>query len=179
MTFICTASGNRFYFDPEEMFDQNPISLYDIAHSLSYICRFTGHTRFFYSVAHHSILAAQRVPEEARLHVLMHDAAEAYLGDVSRTLKKLIGPFYKEISARVDERIFNRCGVTQLFPGIMKEADDRMLVTEANQLMNQHDLTDWPHLRGIEPYPIVIEQVDPKVVREMFINLYYVYGGKP
>jgi uncharacterized protein len=59
----------------------------DIAHSLAQICRFTGHTKTFWSVAHHSLACYYVAPAEARRHCLLHDAAEAYLGDWARPVK--------------------------------------------------------------------------------------------
>lgn len=73
------------------------ITIDDIAHALSMQCRFNGHTRTFYSVAQHSLNCALAALEHhgvrdanALLAVLLHDAAEAYIGDIIRPYKKLI-----------------------------------------------------------------------------------------
>lgn len=69
------------------------IDIEDIAHSLGNICRFTGHTREFYSVAQHCVHVAERAHRFTggttdRLHALLHDAHEAYLNDLSAPIKR-------------------------------------------------------------------------------------------
>lgn len=71
------------------------IKLEDIANALSKICRFGGHIPQFYSVAQHSVIVAALAPEDRKFEALMHDAAEAYVGDMIKPLKNIIGiPFY-------------------------------------------------------------------------------------
>lgn len=84
MTFIQTYTGRRFY-----PLDPNPddVCIEDIAHALAMICRFNGHVREFYSVAEHSVHVSHLVPPEYALAGLLHDAAEAYIADVSRPVK--------------------------------------------------------------------------------------------
>ena len=83
--------------------DPYDIGIRDIAHALSNLGRFTGHSKRFYSVAQHSVIASNMVclhPEidyhMMQVCALLHDASEAYLGDVSSPLKQLL-PAYKEI----------------------------------------------------------------------------------
>ena len=70
------------------------VNIVDIAHSLAMQCRFTGHTKVFYSVAQHSVLVSKLLERRGCDHAtvlwgLMHDAAEAYLvGDVATPVKK-------------------------------------------------------------------------------------------
>src|ERR1051326_5301684 len=63
------------------------IDIVDIAHALSNQCRFTGHTRFFYSVAQHSCLVSDECANPHKLGGLLHDASEAYLSDIARPIK--------------------------------------------------------------------------------------------
>lgn len=72
-----------------DVFDPDDIALPDIAAGLAHTCRFGGHCRQYYSVAHHSLHVASELPDGApRLRAigLLHDAAEAYLGDIPRPL---------------------------------------------------------------------------------------------
>ncbi|MBM4346349.1 MAG: hypothetical protein FJ100_23485, partial [Deltaproteobacteria bacterium] len=96
---VCHNSGTRFHTASGVSFNlSNPkaedIRLTDIAHALSRIPRFGGHLDKHYSVANHSLVVL-RVFREARpqatareqLTALLHDAAEAYVGDVITPLK--------------------------------------------------------------------------------------------
>lgn len=65
--------------------DPETIRLDDIAHHLARIYRYTGGTEW--SVAAHSLCVAMLVPREFRLEALLHDAHEAYVGDVSSPMK--------------------------------------------------------------------------------------------
>src|SRR5574337_650832 len=143
---ILTASGHYFDFTKPE---GSRIEIEDIAHALSHLCRFTGHVREFYSVAQHSVIASLLVPEEDALHALLHDAAEAYIGDVSRPLKALI-PDYREIEAKVEAAVLAAFGLAPTMPASVKRADLVMLATEKRDLMH-HNGGGWKTLDGIQP----------------------------
>jgi 5'-deoxynucleotidase YfbR-like HD superfamily hydrolase len=131
---ILTFSGHYFdLMDPEH----SEIRVTDIAHALSHICRFTGHTREAYSVAQHSIYVSHLVLPELALQALLHDAAEAYIGDVSSPLKALL-PEYKLIEKRIEAAIFTRFGLPPQIDRLVKEADMVMLATERRDLMPQN-----------------------------------------
>jgi len=86
------------------------VSIQDIAHSLSNLCRYNGHSLRHYSVAEHSVLVAtyaqavlHKSPVEI-LHALLHDAGEAYTGDIATPMKEAVPalrPFLKKIDAVV------------------------------------------------------------------------------
>src|SRR5258708_39476115 len=61
----------------------------DIAHGLANICRYAGQCKRFYSVAEHSILVSQTA-KGFEYEALLHDAAEAFVGDISRPLKQML-----------------------------------------------------------------------------------------
>jgi hypothetical protein len=129
--WFITASGRRVHvLDP----DPSLIHVDDIAHALAHVCRFGGHVREFYSVAQHSVLVSELVPEEHALLGLMHDATEAYLGDVIRPLKRLL-PAYSEIEAIWEAAIAQRFGLPLDHPPSIKKADVVALVTERRDLV--------------------------------------------
>src|ERR1700674_199080 len=66
---------------------EEDVCIEDIAHSLSLLCRFTGHVKQFYSVGEHSVRVSYLCPPEYQLWGLLHDAGECYAGDVNRPLK--------------------------------------------------------------------------------------------
>lgn len=139
--WIVTASGRKFFpFDPRS----EDVDVRDIAHALARVCRFGGHTREFYSVAQHSVLVSHLVPDHLALHGLLHDAAEAYVGDVVRPLKAHM-PEYRQVEARVFDAIRERCGLVQLNVvdwSTIKLADNAMLLAERRDLMPPTD-RDW------------------------------------
>lgn len=79
-----TFSG--YQVDPLNLKDAD-IRLKDIAHSLALTNRFAGHSRIPISVAQHSIWVSKLCGWPYRKEGLLHDAAEAYLGDMTRPVK--------------------------------------------------------------------------------------------
>jgi 5'-deoxynucleotidase YfbR-like HD superfamily hydrolase len=170
-TEIATASGN--YFDLLKPAD-SVILIEDIAHALSNICRFTGQT-YFYSVAQHSVLVSMIVPPEHALAGLLHDAAEAYIGDVSSPLKALL-PDYRAIEARIEEAVLARFDVPTPLPPCVKHADLVALATEKRDLWE--DLPgQWDCLNGIDPLPYRIGTVPPSISYEMFMKRFLQITG--
>ncbi|RBP01076.1 hypothetical protein DFR50_15921 [Roseiarcus fermentans] len=132
---ILVRSGAYFDFLAPE---RSAFTLDDIAHGLSMVCRFAGQCAKFYSVAEHCVHVSRIVPAELALAGLMHDASEAFLGDVSRPLKTLL-PQYKAIERRVEAAIFARFGLPFPIPDAVKAADMAMLIAEQHQAMQNHD----------------------------------------
>ena len=151
MTWIQTYTGRKL-----DLANPNPddLDLDDIAHALSLICRFTGHVREFYSVAQHCVIVSSLVPPELALSALLHDATEAYIGDVSRPLKGLL-PEYRAIEARLWAAIAERFGVTEA-PEI-KLADNIALLWERRDLLGE-PVAPWAEehlLAGVPDYKCV------------------------
>ena len=160
MNWILTHTGKRFdLFEP----DVDMIDPRDIAHSLAHLCRFNGHTREFYSVAQHSCLVADLVPTEHKLAALLHDATEAYLGDMTRPLKEWM-PYYRGFEDVIWGRVCERFGLEIDLPASVRQADLIALATERRDMMPP-DPAIWDCLVGIEPAPERIRPWSPTEAR--------------
>ncbi|MFW7355994.1 MAG: hypothetical protein ACODTL_08615 [Brucella sp.] len=168
---IMLASGNWFdLLDPWS----SEFTIEDIAHGLANICRYAGQCSRFYSVAEHSIHVSESV-EEFKLEALLHDATEAFLGDITRPLKKLL-PQYQEIEKSVEDAIFARFGLEKSSKAVVKAADLRVLAAEQRQVMPAG--TDyWAAGSGVQRADIRIEFLSPSVARERFMASYTILTG--
>jgi 5'-deoxynucleotidase YfbR-like HD superfamily hydrolase len=130
-TMINTWSGGTFSFSSPNPED---IRIGDIAHALSLQCRFNGHVNDFYSVAEHSVLVSDILMRRTQnplsaLSGLLHDAAEAYIGDVVSPLKHLLTE-YLEYEKIVERCISARFGVPFPHSYLIREADKEALAHE-------------------------------------------------
>lgn len=134
---IETYTGTAFNVTAPTLDD---ISIVDIAHSLSLLCRFGGHTEHLYTVGQHSlnvmrVIEAAGFDERVQLKALLHDATEAYMIDLPRPIKVLM-PEYKELENRVAAVIYERFGLSDVgHDELIKAADDAVLGYEAVHLM--------------------------------------------
>lgn len=161
--FIQVYSGRQFWpMDPRS----NEISIVDIAHSLSMMCRFAGHCCNFYSVAEHSVHVARACSPGNRLWGLLHDASEAYLVDVPRPVKPFLGG-YAEAERRLQINIARRFGLFDTIPAEVHEMDTRILIDERRQNMAPGDYEGgWP---DGEPLGVKIECWPPERAKYEFL----------
>lgn len=166
--WIQTHSGRRF--NPTNPYP-NAIVIQDIAHALSMQCRFSGHTKKFYSVAQHSVLVSYICDSKDALWGLLHDASEAYLVDVPRPLKRS-GKFdsYLEFEAQMQQAICKRFGLPMQEPPSVKAADTKLLATEARDLMSPLH-RDW--IQRTDPLPFLIDPWDHDKAKDMFMKRFF------
>jgi hypothetical protein len=172
--YITTFTGARFsYRNP------GPFLLRDIAHSLSYTARFRGHTGFFYSVAQHSLMVADLMRYDgyspaAQAAGLLHDAHEAYVGDIPTPLKWAC-PEIADLEGTIAGEL--RAALLPCFPGfvfdVVKRYDTLVLHLEASALFEQ--IPAWvvvPKLPG--PFPVV--SMAPIEAEQRFLDRAAVLG---
>ena len=165
---VTTFSGQPFWpMDPRP----EDIRLDDIAHALALQCRFNGAVMAFYSVAEHSVRMAKALNFDRDLarEALLHDAAEAYIGDLVRPVKAHC-PDWCAIDARVDAAVRERFGLPPTMSDKVREADLRMLATERRDLLAAQ-ATEWRDLP--EPYDFRIRAmgwVDSKALFLQFAD---------
>ena len=162
--WITTFTGRRFYvLDPRA----EDVCIEDIAHSLSLQCRFNGHTRSFYSVAQHSVLVSELCAPADAPYGLLHDASEAYIGDMSAPLKHTDEmQSFRDTERHVMNAIGDHFWLPFKEPASVRTADRRILLTEARDL--GMDVTGW--YKGYEPYDEKITPWPPRVAEENFLR---------
>jgi len=147
--YMLTASGKHF-----DLLDPKPeqVDHRDIFAAISKLCRFTGHCNESYTVGQHSLLVMSLVPSEFRFEALMHDAAEAYTGDIGTPMKIALGPAFREIEHRIETVVREKYGLPVKLSPEVKHADVVALGLEKRWLMPE-DHEPWPVLDGIELPP--------------------------
>jgi 5'-deoxynucleotidase YfbR-like HD superfamily hydrolase len=170
---IQTLSGRRV-----NPFDAAPedIDPADIALALSNLCRFGGHSRAFYSVAQHSVivsdlLAETGAPPEEVLAALLHDASEAYLGDLPHPIKHRseLGARFKAAEQALEAVIAQRFALPEASAAI-KPIDRALLATERRTFSRV--AWEWPELDGVEPLDLEIEPWEPPRAAREFLDRY-------
>ena len=133
MSFIRTFRGHDVNLLAPK---PDTIDITDIAHHLALTNRFNGATPLPYSVAQHSVHVLQEVerrggtPEQC-LAGLLHDAQEAYFGDIVRPVKRIVcGMVYEDVTETFDAALARRFGLASLADRLVRLADDALLAAE-------------------------------------------------
>lgn len=162
-----------------EMFDvfapnSSKIQVKDIAHALSMLCRYGGHSRDFYSVAEHSVLMAgyfeARGEYDLARAALLHDSTEAYMGDMVRPLKLQL-PLYREVEGALQGAIFNRFGLPPDMPPEVKEADLRICNDERAVLL--YPLPWNPFIDSLPPLGVELKCWFPIQAEQQWFDFYW------
>ncbi len=186
--WMLTHSGRRVYFlQPSAQM----IAPADLAWHLAHQCRFNGASSSFYSVAQHCVIGsklAERLGHSKliQLGVLLHDAAEAYIGDLVSPLKLALGDEamarYHEVEKRLLVSIYTRAGIDWASPKLtddywatIKQIDHWLLAAERVTLMP--DEPSWapplhPDLPRVHPWPI-------EVSRKNYLQRYNALTNRP
>lgn len=183
--WIQTYSGRAVH-----LLDPSPdeICLEDIAHALALKARFSGRTKWYYSVAQHCVLGAdyilRRLPQSCcfALSFLLHALGEVYLPDVASPLKPSLTVAGLDACRWDDlEMVHARAALTALClsPGLDEHiqspklilVDRAMLMTEANRLLPGGCLPDWGYA-GIKPASVQINRWSPEVAESQWLEMY-------
>lgn len=140
------------------------IRIEDIAHALSCMPRFAGHTRWFYSVAQHSVHVSQLVPPHLAKAALLHDAAEAYILDMPTPIKLML-PEYREMEDAIMYCAATALRFTHWGADEVKHADKVALATEKRDLMRAASWWSMP----VEPDEARIVPLLPQQAEQLFL----------
>jgi 5'-nucleotidase len=153
------------------------IFIEDIACSLAKLNRFTGYTSRIYTVAEHCLLGLDYLPAGERFEFLLHDATEAYLGDVSGPLKALEGmESYRGLESVWACVIAERFGLKKKTPGGVRVTDQRMLVTEMRDLRGRRPL--WGD--KVKPFPCTLpaHETSATLLEQRFLEAFAHLAGQ-
>lgn len=151
------------------------IRIRDIARGLSTKFRYNGHTIVPYTVAEHSVIVSLYVAPEFARQALLHDATEAYLGDMIRPIKyRPVMKGYREAEARLERVIFERFKIapTEESYTAVKSIDDRILIDEIGQLISRQAAPDMVEIRRKygEPLGAAIPCLSPRDAEYVFCS---------
>lgn len=119
------------------------ICIEDIAHGLAYENRFGNQRALHYSVAQHSILVSCNSPESIRKEALLHDATEAYISDVIKPLKVILGTKYNEIERKFQYAIVSKFKLDFDKLSYVKKYDKIALENENDAMIKGDALNYW------------------------------------
>jgi len=159
-------------------------SITEIAHSLSQTVRYNGQGRKFYSVAEHCVLLGQRLfdgpssatDEEIR-HALLHDGAEAFIGDMIAPVKSTMTAFQtleKILQDAINNQLLGPDWELCIHPDFEKE-DIAIRDVETEILYSQHPFVshEWVNLLDRSP----VNFWSPSRAKAEFLDRWTSFGG--
>lgn len=107
------------------------------------------------------------VAEASPLALLLHDAAEAFTGDIVKPLKIML-PEFAEIEQRIEDLIAAKYGVDFSHTEV-KEIDQAMLIAERRRLFTK-DRVLWTGEDKVRRLDLQLQMWDPEKAEAMFIR---------
>lgn len=135
------------------------VSIDDVAHNLSHICRWGGKTEDYFSVAEHCVMAAERAPKHKRLGILMHDCEESILGDNIQPLKEVI-PELVELGDKIRNLLLIKFEIPY-DPELVLVLDKEQLEWERENIIKNQIYVGLP----------------PKMAKALFLTKFYEYSS--
>jgi hypothetical protein len=167
MRYLTWADG--FDFASPQIGD---VHIRDVAHALATLPRFNGHPDERYSVGQHSLLVHHIVcdelgrPDLARA-ALLHDASEAFTGDIIRPLKRLLESKCDVIQT-VEHVVACALSIPYPTPAIVKQADRIALAAEVFRFFPKR-----PQIADRRPHITVDRVLSPARVEQLFLDRVY------
>jgi uncharacterized protein len=100
---------------------------------------------------------------------LMHDASEAYLGDMPHPLKHRspLGAAFREAEDHLEAALRERFSIKADVPEI-KSADRALLATERRAFSAER--WQWPELDGVQPLDLELTALPPAAAAAAFLR---------
>lgn len=169
---IATLHGGMFNFYAPEDHD---FQIEDIALALSRTCRYGGHGKRFLSVAEHSYWASNVCDPLIALECLMHDSAEAFIGDIPAGLKRMpeFRKVIKPIEERIERAIAAKFGLDYPWCEDVHKVDYYMLCWEAPFQFDDAGGEGWAYLQKLRPPVTPPDYWIPEVAYENFLRRFH------
>lgn len=155
------------------------VSIRIIAANLSKLCRYSGNTSKFYSVAEHSIEVSKALllnygNAKLALAGLLHDGSEAFLNDMLYTVKQEMGKDsqYAVFEENIEQHIFQRYAVEEyLHSPIIKHIDVQTCNIEFETLLSKKLSYKLAHIVG--GLECDTKTMQPDEAEKAFLAQYY------
>ena len=179
---ILTFTGKQV--NPLDLLAED-LDIRDIAHALACCNRFAGHTKRPISVAQHSVYVSRLCKAQDAMQGLLHDASEAYLGDVTKWLKATPEfTAFREAEDRLQKLVYTRYGCRATMVSAVADADKLMLRFEG-----EVSFSGWPKWSSRwVGYPLLTLQERAligawkpwswRIAQEAFLVQFKLLGGK-
>lgn len=129
------------------------VTLGDIAHNLSFVCRYGGSCDVFWSVGQHIILANEikalfKLPKHLNLPLLLHDAPEYVLGDANGKFKQHLTGWYLDHETSIEIAVAKKFGfeASDFHDPVIKRIDAAALYVESKALFMNRTPELWAGL---------------------------------